>query len=291
VEAITVSPPLLVIVGETASGKSALAMRMAKKFNGEIIAGDGRTIYKGMDIGTAKPTLKERTTVPHHLIDELALDIPMTAPLFKEKALAAIGRVVSKGKLPILVGGSGLYIDSVLFDYAFLTPVDPAERVRLQQMTVMELQAELEARSIPAPTNNQNPRHLIRALETNGQRATRATLRPNTLLLGTHIERENLKERIVKRVNTMLDAGLEKEVKGLVETYGWNEQLTQTIGYKEFKNYLAGSETIEQVRAAIIKDTNAYAKRQRTWFKRNTAINYPCNESEAVDFITTWLNK
>jgi tRNA dimethylallyltransferase len=291
VETITDTPRLLVIVGETASGKSALAASIAKQFNGEIIAADGRTIYKGMDVGTAKPTHGERAEVPHYLIDELTLDEPITAALFKEKALQAIAQITAKGMLPMMVGGSGLYIDSVLFDYAFLEPAQTAERVRLQAMTVVQLQAEFEARSITLPENTQNPRHLIRALETGGRQATRASLRPNTLLLGTRLDRDVLKERITKRVDSMIAAGLEKEVRQLVARHGWNEQLSQTIGYKEFKRYLEGDETLAEVRAAIIRNTNAYAKRQRTWFKRNPSINYPSNEAEAVDLVTTWLNK
>lgn len=288
---ITKASPLLVIVGETASGKTALSLALARKFNGEIIAGDGRTIYRGMDIGTAKPTAKERRTVPHHLIDELDIGQPITAALFKQKVVAAIEHIHAKGKLPILVGGNGLYIDSVLFDYAFNVPVNPTERLRLQQLSVNELQTEMKARGIALPENDQNPRHLMRALETNGQAAKRGPLRPDTLVLGTELEREVLKRRAEERVAAMLAAGLEDEVQRLVETYGWNEQLSQTIGYKEFKKYFEGIETLDQVEQAIVRDTWAYAKRQRTWFRRNKSIVYPSNSEQAVELVTTWLNK
>ena len=288
---ITIASPLLVIVGETASGKTALSLELAQKFNGEIIAGDGRTIYRGMDIGTAKPTLDERQVVPHCLIDELDIGQPITAALFKQKVLAAIDTIHAKGKLPILVGGNGLYIDSVLFDYAFNAPVDPAERVRLQKLTVSELQSELKSRGIALPENDQNPRHLMRALETKGQAAERAPLRPDTLILGVGPEREVLRQKVADRVTAMMAAGLENEVRKLVESYGWNEQLSLTIGYKEFKKYFDGAQTLEQVEQAIVQDTLAYAKRQRTWFKRNKAIIYPSNSEQAVDLVTTWLNK
>lgn len=288
---ITSAAPLLVIVGPTASGKTALGLELAERFNGEIIAGDGRTIYRGMDIGTAKPSQYEQKLVPHHLIDELDIGQFISAALFKYKVLAVIDRIHAKGKLPILVGGNGLYIDSVVFDYSFNTPVDPAERLRLQRLSVRELQAELKARDIALPENDQNPRHLMRAIETNGQAAERAPLRPHTLILGVEPERDILRQKVRDRVAVMLASGLENEVRTLVESHGWNEQLSQTIGYKEFKKYFDGVTTIEQVRQDIIGNTMAYAKRQKTWFKRNKAIVYPSSLDQAVDLVTTWLNK
>lgn len=288
---ITTPSPLLVIVGETASGKTALGIKLAQKFDGEIIAGDGRTIYRGMDIGTAKPSADEQKLVPHHLIDQLDIGEPITAALFKQQVLAAIDRATAKGKLPILVGGSGLYIDSVLFDYAFNAPVDPNERLRLQGLTVQELQAELEARNIALPENDQNPRHLMRALETNGHPAERAALRPRTLILGTTVDADARRHNASRRVQAMMMAGLEDEVRRLVELHGWNDQLANTIGYKEFKKYFEGAQTLAQVQEAIVRDTLAYAKRQRTWFKRNQNIIYPSNSEQAVELVTTWLNK
>lgn len=290
-ETVTETSPLLVIVGETASGKSALALELARKFNGEIIAGDARTIYRGMDIGTAKPTAQERHHIPHHLIDELNPDEPITAAMFKAKAEQAIAEIHQRGKLPILVGGSGLYVDSLLFDYAFNSPADTQVRKELQALDVDELQTLLRSRDIPLPENSQNPRHLIRAIETAGTLGTKSALRSNTLIIGTSVDREALRQNIAARADGMLAAGLESEVRSLVKTYDWSDILLQTIGYKEFKNYLDGHETLEQVRAAIIRNTMAYAKRQKTWFRRNEAIVYPSNQEQAVDTVTTWLNK
>lgn len=290
-ETVKAEPPLLVIVGETASGKSALALKLAEKFNGEIIAGDARTMYRGMDIGTAKPTAEERRRVPHHLIDELDPDEPVTAAMFKTMAERAIADINLRGKLPILVGGSGLYIDGLLYNYTFSSPANAQVRKDLQELTVDELQASLRARGIPLPENSQNHRHLTRMLEAAGNPGTKSVLRPHTLILGMSVDREALRQRLTARVDRMFAAGLEDEVRSLVEAYGWNDIIMHTIGYKEFKNYLQGEETIAQARAAIVRDTNAYAKRQRTWFKRNHTIKYPCNEEEFVDIVTTWLNK
>ncbi|MEO6513181.1 MAG: tRNA (adenosine(37)-N6)-dimethylallyltransferase MiaA [Candidatus Saccharimonadales bacterium] len=288
---VTELPPLLVIVGETASGKSQLALELAKKFNGEIIAGDARTMYRGMDIGTAKPSPEDRLQVRHHLLDELNPNEPITAHLFKQRAQRAINDISQRGKLPILVGGSGLYIDSLLYDYSFNTPADPEERARLGGLSVEQLQATITGQGLALPENDQNPRHLIRVIETAGKVAPKNELRTQTLVLGVGVDRDVLRQRIADRVDQMLANGLENEVRRLVSVYGWDGQLGQTIGYKEFKNYLEGDENVADVRAAIIRDTCAYAKRQRTWFNRNQAIVYLSSLEQYVDLVTTWLNK
>src|SRR5688572_19055378 len=182
--------PLVVIVGETASGKTALALELALLFNGEVIAADSRTIYKGMDIGTAKPTMEERATVPHHLIDITTPDKPITAADYKKLADQTIKEVINRGKLPILVGGTGLYIDAVIYDFVFSGKPDEENRKLLQAMTINELQEKLKKLNIPLPTNFKNPRHLIRQLETGGMLAVPRKLRSNTLVLGIDLDRE-----------------------------------------------------------------------------------------------------
>src|SRR5688572_21256799 len=160
--------PLIVIAGPTASGKSALAMKVAKKYNGEIICADSRTVYKGMDIGTAKPSAVDRKEVPHHLLDIVQPNQPFTAADFKEQALAAIDDISGRGKLPIMVGGTGLYIDSVIFDYRFGDPADPDKRAQLQDMTLEQLQQMCVMEGIRLPENTKNKRHLVRAVELGG---------------------------------------------------------------------------------------------------------------------------
>lgn len=289
-DTITNTPPLLVIIGETASGKSGLAMKLAQMFNGEIITGDARTVYRGMDIGTAKPSLADRQLVPHHLLDIMDPDETLNASVFKELVLREIKDISERGMLPILVGGSGLYIDSVLFDYEFSQPPDIEIRAELQSISVAELQGRFKKQGLSLPRNSANPRHLVRSLETGGQIANRSPMRSNTCVLGIDITRESLTQSVAKRVEEMFVAGLEKEVRGLVKQYGWDSQLSQTIGYKEFKSYFTGVLTITELKSLIIRDTLAYAKRQRTWFKRNKLIRYICNQEESVALVTTWLN-
>jgi len=284
-------PPLIVIVGETGSGKSALALDLAKHFDGQIIAADSRTVYSGMDIGTAKPSPAERDRVAHYLVDIISPDVVFTAADFKRLAVLSIETIAKQGKLAFLVGGSGLYIDAVLYDFSFADKPNAKERQRLQELSIEELQAELEARGIPLPTNVKNPRHLIRQLETGGMPAAERILRPNTLVLGLQLSSDELKVRIHQRVQAMFAAGLEQEVHALVGQYGWDCAVLQTIGYQEFQAYFSGEMSLTEVQVRIEKNTIQYAKRQRTWFKRNKSIHWLDKREEAVDLITAFLNK
>lgn len=284
-------PPLVVIVGETASGKSALSMELAEKFGGEIICADSRTVYKGLDIGTAKPTVEERATVPHHLLDVVKANEHFSAAQFKELALAAIANISARGKLPILVGGTGLYIDSVLYDYEFRPTADSAERERLQTMSVMELQAEITQKGFELPTNFQNKRHLTRLLETSGASSVRHGVRKNTLLIGLRIDKEELKKRIVERVDAMITAGFIDEVQRLSNQYGFDVPGLLAPGYKAYRKYLEARCTLTEAREEFIKNDLHLAKRQRTWFKRNSRIQWLNDRSNAVEIVTTFLNK
>lgn len=281
----------MVIVGPTCSGKSALAMHVAEKFNGEIIAADSRTIYQGMDIGTAKPDSADRGRVPHHLIDIVESDDSFTAADFKARAVVAMAEIHRRGKLPIMVGGTGLYIDSVIYDFTFRPPGDASERKRLEALSVEALQKLSEERGITLPVNAQNPRHLIRQLETGGVAASRREIRANTLVIGLTTSRERLEERITHRVDAMLAKGLVSEVDSLARCYSWDCPALQTIGYQEVRSYITGVIDLQTARAAIIRNTLAYAKRQRTWFKRNKSIHWCTQQVEVEDLITTFLSK
>lgn len=286
------NPPLIVIVGETASGKSALAMQVADKFDGEIVAADSWTVYKDFDIGTAKPSSAERALVTHHLIDIADPRTGFSAAEYKRLAQAAIADITARGKLPILVGGTGLYVDSVLFDYSFLPPATPEVRALLEALTIDELlQRAAEAGIDTDGIDVRNKRRIIRLLETDGALATRNELRQNTLILGLRVPRDTLRERITERVDAMFVAGLEEEVAHLSEMYGWGAEPMKGIGYREFHDYFNGAQTLSQTRDRIISATMNLAKRQRTWFKRNNGIHWISKQAEAVEFITTFLNK
>ncbi len=251
--------PLLVIVGPTASGKTALAIQLAKQFNGEIICADSRTIYKGMDIGTAKPTQEEQEGVPHHLIDVVRPDEPFTVADFQRLVYQAIDDIHGRGKLPIMVGGSGLYIDSVIYGYDFA--------------------------STSGERDPQNPRHLAADAPRQELR-----LRDNTLVLGMRVDPEVLRGRIGKRVVSMLDAGLVDEVKRLGDLYDWNLSPMQAPAYKAFRGYLDGSKTMEESMSDFVTYDSQLAKKQRTWFKRNNSIHWISDPSKTNDLVTNFLN-
>lgn len=285
--------PLIVIVGETGSGKSELAIRLAKKFNGEVIAADSRTVYKGMDIGTAKVAPAERDGIRHHLLDVVEPDQDFSAAEFKKMAVQAIDQIANGGKLPILAGGSGLYIDSVLYDYKFRTPPSSA-REYLNKKTVTELQLMIQERGLPVPVNSRNPRHLIRTIETDGLVSVKDELRRNTLIIGLQPDRDELKTRLETRADAMIRAGLVAEVKRLSETYGWEIKPMQAPAYKAFRNYIEGHESLAEAKQKFVRYDLDLAKRQRTWFKRNKSIQWfstPVNWSTVVAVVTTFLNK
>lgn len=290
-EPITNNPPLIVILGPTASGKTALALDIAGRFNGEIIAADSRTVYRGMDIGTAKPTPQERRQIPHHLLDIVAPDQPFSVADFQRLAQAAIASIAARGKLPILVGGSGLYIDAVIYNFSFRGGPDLPRRAQLQELSVAALQQHLRQNAIGLPAGDRNPRHLIRTLETHGARARREQLRANTVIIGLDPGRETLAEKITQRVDHMVDAGLVEEVRTLAAAYGWDVPALQAPGYKAFRLYLAGVTTLDDAKKLFVQYDLQYAKRQKTWFKRNPDVQWTSNSAKAVDIVTTLLNK
>ncbi|HET7320238.1 MAG TPA: tRNA (adenosine(37)-N6)-dimethylallyltransferase MiaA [Candidatus Saccharimonadales bacterium] len=287
--------PLIVVVGETASGKSALALELAKKFDGELICADSWTVYKGFDIGTAKPSMLERAMVPHHLLDVADPRGGFSAVIFQQLAQAAINAIYRRGKLPILVGGTGLYVDSVIYSYGFLSAPPPELReklngMQLEQVVELAKQKGLDTTGI----DTRNKRRVIRLIENKGALPTRKPLRPNTLVLGIQTSRDTLAERIAKRVDAMLAAGLEFEVGELAKEYGWDAEPMKGVGYKEWREYFEGSASMEQTSQRIIKGTLDLAKRQRTWFKRNNSIHWiptPVNQQLIDELVTTFLNK
>lgn len=283
--------PLVVIVGQTASGKSALAMDLARRFDGEIICADSRTIYKGMDIGTAKPTQAEREKVTHHLLDVITPDQSFSAAQFKEQANQAIADICRRGKLPILVGGTGLYVDAVLFDFQFSPLPDTSERGRLKDLSVEELQAEVIAKGLPLPFNDKNPRHLMRLLETGGVNRERSSLRSHTLVLGLEVPRDILFGRITARTEAMLEQGFIDEVKTLADQYGWDAPGLLAPGYKAFRGFLKGAKTKAEAKDEFIRNDMSLAKKQLTWFKRHNSIQWIHYPSDAVDIVTTFLSK
>lgn len=306
-------PKIIVIVGPTASGKSALAIKIAKKIDGEIISADSRQIYRGMDIGTAKSSKKELTDIPHHLIDIKNPDENYTVAEYKKDAIKAINKILKNKKIPILVGGTGLYIKAVI-DNLNIPEVAPDLKLRKKLEKEIEkyglkyifeklVKLDPEAAYIVDPNN---PRRIIRALEIAIKTkkpfsSQRKTGKPffDFIEMGIEWPKNTLDERINKRVDLMIKDGLLEEVKNLVKKYGSKQQSFDAIGYREVIDYLNPALKLRsgvnkkiplQKAVELIKqNTRNYAKRQMTWFKKDGQIHWIKNEKEAEKIVKKFL--
>jgi len=276
------SNKLVAVVGETAAGKSQFALNLAKLFNGEIIAADSWTVRRDLDVGTAKPSQADQLQIPHHMLDIVTPCQDFNAAQFKSMALQHIQEVQRRGAVPVLAGGTGLYIDSVLFDYSFAPPADEATRQIYNAMTQAELLQLAEQKKLStANIDTRNKRRIIRLLETNGAQPNKKALRPDTLVIGVELDRAALHQRIEQRVLRMIEQGLEAEVKQLISRYGWECEGLKGIGYREWQPYFVGSASLEEVTQDIIRSTKQLAKRQRTWFRTNKHINWCSSYTQA----------
>lgn len=283
--------PLIVVVGPTASGKSALAMDIAMRHGGEIIAADSRTVYRGMDIGTAKPTVDDQRQIRHHLLDLRNPDEDFNAAEFKCLAEKAIDDIHGRGNVPILVGGTGLYVDAVLFDYHFGAAADPRKRERLNAMTVEELQELCRQNNIALPINSQNKRHLVRAIEMGGLISHEKTIRAHTLVVGMTMDKDKLKSRIEKRASEMLDQGVAGEAAVLGRKYGWQSEAMKGNVYRILQGVIEGSKTLKTAQEEFVQSDMSLAKRQMTWFRRNPHIIWSDNPKELLDVVDKFLRQ
>lgn len=285
---------LLVIVGPTASGKTELAIALAKKFNGELIAADSRTIYKGMDIGTGKDK-----SFPHRLIDVVEPDQTLNLADYKNKAVAAIRAVIKKGKLPILVGGTGLYVWAIV-DNLLIPKVAPNEKMRaaFEKKTVPQLLKLLTSIDpAAAKVTGENKRRIIRALEVvavTGEKFSSATQKGEPLFdclqIGISVPRETLVERINKRVDGMMKEGFMNEVMELrKKLYPPDLPAMSGIGYAELNAVIDGHQPLPDAVERIKARTRQYARRQVTWFKRDKRIIWLEDTREASALVKKWL--
>jgi tRNA dimethylallyltransferase len=252
-----------------------LAVKIAKKYNGEIICADSRTVYKDMDIGTAKPTLDDRKAVKHHLLDIIEPDKVYSANDFKTQASDCLNEIYKRGKLPIVAGGTGLYIDSLVYDFDFGSPPDAKYRAELQQLDILSLQKKVKNMGLTEmQINFKNKRHLIRALENKGIVKTKKNLNKNILLSGLNVGKEELRHRIKLRNDEMINKGLEDEVRALVKKYGWDAPGLNAIAYKEWKKYFKDEQNINEVKENMFKNNWQYARRQKMWFGRDSNIHW-----------------
>lgn len=275
---------IIAVVGPTAVGKTALGIELAKRFNGEIISGDSQQVYRHLDIGTAKATLEEQAEVPHHLIDVREVDEAYSAYDFVKEASAAIEDITSRGKLPIIVGGTGLYLQSLLEGYHLGGQVNQEEvlayRQELEQLADAVLFDKIAEQGIEIPELNR--RRAIRALElaTFGQDLENKETPYDALLIGLNDDRQVLYERINHRVDVMVEKGLLDEAKWLYDNHR-DVQAARAIGYKELFPYFAGQASLEESVDKLKQNTRRFAKRQLTWFRNRMAVSfYMVSESD-----------
>ncbi len=288
-EALTEKPKIVIILGPTASGKTDLAVRLAERFGGEIVNADSMQVYRGMDIGTAKPSQELRRRVPHHLIDIVAPDRNFSAADFRNEAVRVIADITSRGKTVFMVGGTGLYIKALLQGLVDSPSGAGAVRRELEERAGRvgnePLLQELAAVD-PVTAGRLHPNDLVRIVR--ALEVYRLTGRPislergdhgfagdfySTLKIGLSVERGELYERIDRRVDKMIAEGLESEVKTLLDQ-GFSSTLKamRAIGYRQICAYLAGEYGLDEAIRLIKRDTRHYAKRQMTWFKTDQKI-------------------
>ncbi|HDY9504203.1 TPA: tRNA (adenosine(37)-N6)-dimethylallyltransferase MiaA [Staphylococcus argenteus] len=305
-------PFIVVIVGPTASGKTELSIELAKRIDGEIISGDSMQVYKYMDIGTAKVTPEEMDGVPHHLIDILNPDDAFSAYKFKNLAEALIDDITRRGKIPIIAGGTGLYIQSLIYNYELedetITPEEEIivkkkmkEIEQLDNQQLHDYLAQFDAISAENIHKN-NRQRVLRAIEyhfktkkllSNRKKVQQFTEIYDTLLIGIEMSRKTLYSRINKRVDIMLDHGLFKEVQQLVEQGYESCQSMQAIGYKELIPVINGQMNYEDAVNELKQHSRQYAKRQMTWFKNKMNVHWLDKENMSLqmmlDEITTQI--
>ena len=293
--------PLVVVAGPTASGKTRLAIELSKLINGEIVSADSMQIYKYMDIGSAKPTAEERSEVRHHLIDFLEPEEEFSVADYTEKAHEVMSQITASGKMPVMCGGTGLYISSVVNDVTFgQTDADYSMRTELQKYAekngneaLLKMLGEFDPVSAERLHPN-NLRRIIRAIEfykvtgtaiSEHQEMTKqCESRYDPVMFCINHDRRKLYERINSRVDMMLEEGLLDEVKALMDM-GYTKALNsmKAIGYKELIDYFNGETTLDAAVELIKQSSRRYAKRQLTWFRRDERIIWLDSESDILN--------
>jgi len=281
---------LLAIVGPTATGKTEVGMGLAEALDGEIISADSMQVYRGMDIGTAKPTAEQRARVPHHLIDILDPDEAFSVADYQARADAALAAIWKRGRQPILVGGSGLYIRAVLEEMDFsLVPPDPEFRRRLLEearskgtRALHEWLAEVDP-AAAARIHPNDQKRIIRALEVaestggagSGKVDRERPPRYNSTQFGLTLDREELYRRIEARADRMIAGGLVEEVRGLLErSLGEDLISMKGLGYAQIAPHVRGQISLEEAVSRLKRDTRRFAKRQMTWFRADPRIEW-----------------
>ena len=271
---------VIAVVGATATGKTSYSIDLAKKIDGEIISADSRLVYKNFDRATAKPTIEERDGVPHHMIDIVEPFENYSVGLYVNDAKKCINDILSRGRTPIVVGGTGLYLNALLMNYDF-PKVEPDIKLRKKlesDETIYDKLVELDP-DFACKVEKNDRKKIIRSLEVILLTGNKISNLKNEKefdveWIGLNYPREELYDRINSRVDLMVECGLLEETKQLLEKYGRVDNLLYTIGYQEIISYLDGELTFDDAIATLKQNTRRYAKRQLTWFRKNEDIQW-----------------
>lgn len=280
---------VIYIVGPTASGKTGLAIKVAKKYSGEIICADSRTIYKGLDIGTAKPTPEEQDGVVHHGLDLVLPSEKFSAAQFMNLAKELIVGIQERGKLPIIVGGTGLYINGLYFNFTFGPKADEVLRKKLEKLSLAELQEMINEKRLPMPENFKNKRYLIRAVERGDHESKTNEPDKSSLIIGINPGKETLSKRITDRAEIIFNSDVLSEAKRLFEEYGYDCPGASGNIYRVLKSHFIDGLSIEECKNKFITLDKKLAKRQITWFKRNKNIKWFNSALEAEKYLGSIL--
>lgn len=277
---------VIAVVGATASGKTAYAVELARRVNGEIISADSRLVYKGLDIGTAKPDMDERFGIPHYMIDIVEPEVDYSVGLYANEARNIIEDIISRGKTPVIAGGTGLYFRILLENYD-LPKINPDYELReaLSKLSFSELYEMLvnldaEAAKLVVQNDKRRAIRFIEIVKLTGSPVSeaRGLKEPEFEVewIGLNYPREELYDRINRRVDLMIEQGLVDETKNLLAKHGRINNIINTIGYREITSYLDGELTLEEAKDKLKQNTRNYAKRQLTWFRKNPDIKWNC---------------
>lgn len=281
-------PKLVVILGQTATGKTDLAIDVAKKYNGEIICADSLTVYEGMDIGAAKPSKEQQKEVKHHLLDIIEPSDSYNVVDFKTDCIKTIDEIRRSGKLPIIVGGSGMYIDALIYDYQFRSSTD----LDISDMST-EQKLELAQKLYPKEFNEINTGNIrrIEQLLTRGpsKNNDRDSIKIPCKIIGLKLDKLTLKQNIEKRTQSMLNNGFVQEVKKLQNKYGEDCAALYSTGYAQVNDFLKGMIKESELKDNIVTATLKLAKKQATWFKRNQDIEWVGNKNDAIKALEKYL--
>jgi len=290
---------VLVIIGPTASGKTSFGIKCAQSFDGEIISGDSIQIYKGLNIGSAKATLDELSQAKHHLVDIKEPNDNYSVKEFQELSRSLISEISSKDKLPIIVGGTGLYIKACLYDYEFFDEAEPDDQ--FQNLTNEDIYNELLIKDPKAleKIHINNRKRLVRALNiVNKHELGISTIKDrqehkmlyDAKIIGLDLAREELYKRIDTRIDDMISSGLIDEIKTLLKKgVTFENQSMQGIGYKEFKDYFNGKMSLEECIEKVKINTKHFAKRQYTFFNNQLPVEWHQDKEKAFEEIKKWL--